>query len=434
MKLRVASKIKSIVDGTTDVYKVVRDFDSWNDDNKLEFINEAFYNIINHCYFKIPYYHKLFIDNGLHPKDATNIEFIKKIPVLTKEIIRANYQNLRPDDLSTIKFQNRRSGGTTGEPIRSLVSYNAAAYETFSYFKGLSWMGWEPSMKMVKIFGGSIGSSNTFNLRQKIYEKALNSILIPAFALSPNSVIEYYEALKKEPKICILGYASAIYNFVNLLRTNGIQMSNVSLVITTSEQLINDWAIVIKSYFKCPIRSYYGCGEIGSLGYQEYNSNNSYRIPVEHVYIETIGETNVLGITQLFNKAQPLIRYLNGDVGVIDGDTITRRISNLIGRTADFFIRKDGTKVSPIFGTVSIQNTLIPVQKYQYIQYLDGQIEFRYQMEKGTLTDYHKGIICQIINKVMGEDSKVAFNETTDFIISMSGKHRIAVYLNEEYS
>lgn len=426
-KFDLIKKLKSFVDSTYPVLKVVESFDDWSIKEKSEFINESFFELIKYSFDNIPYYHKTLVEYGFSTHFFTDINKIKQLPILTKEIIRNNYHELKSKKLDSKSFQIRRSGGTTGEPIKSYISKNAAAYETFIYFKGLRWMGWNPKMTLVKLFGGSLNLSPKLTFRQKIYKYATNSIAIPAFEISNETVIISYEILKFENSICMIGYASAINNFVSHLKKLNLPLSNVNLVITTSELLTKDWELNIKDFFNCEVRSYYGCGEVGSLGYQINGKDSKYKIPTEHVFLENELNTNHILVSQLHNTAQPLIRYQLGDNGIIKNLNNESYIETLIGRQADYFFRSNGEPISPIFGTYSIQKSGIRVEKYQYIQFPNGTIEFRYQMESGILTDRDRKIIKDIVDYVMQEPTETLFIETNDFLVGNSGKHRICV-------
>ena len=89
--------------------------------------------------------------------------------------------------------------------------------------------------------------------------------------------------------------------------------------------------------------------------------------------------------------------------------------------------RKNGTKVSIVFGTYSIQTSGIKVRKYQYVQRLDGKIEFRYEMNDGKLEMNEKETIIKIVESVMQEKVVVIFKETKEFVLGKSKKHRICV-------
>ena len=428
MRFDFALKIKALIDNKIAVYKIVNDFESWSLKKQKQFIDESFHHTIDYCFNNIEYYKKLLIERDLSPNDFTSVEDILKLPTLSKDDIRNNYLELRPSFLRDLNYTSRRSGGTTGEPIESLVCRTASSYETFSYFKGLRWMGWDPSITIVKLMGGSLGISNP-SFRNKVYSFAMGSINIPAFDLNQQNIEFYYKKINSQNKICFLGYASAVNNLVDLLKQKNLHLNNVKLAITTSEQLIEDWKINIESYLNCKVRSYYGFGEILSLGYQQVN-DNAYKIPAENVYIESEKNTNEIIVTQLHNRAQPLLRYKPGDIAVLDNNLYSKKIISLEGRTADYFFKKNGEKISPIFGTYSIQKSLIKVKKYQYVQNPDLSIEFRYVMENDSvLTDKNKQIINKIVSDIMLENTNVIFCENKDFEISSSRKHRITVKL-----
>lgn len=428
-RFEIIKKSKAVFDGTNDVLKIVENFDNFSKTKKHNFIDESFYNLMLYCYENIPYYQQLLDERSLKPKDFTSIKSIHKIPILTKKILREKSHLLRPKNLSSLSFSKRRSGGTTGEPIESLISHKAKAFEIFSFYKGLQWTGWNPNMKLVKLMGGSLGLTSKFSIRQKIDQFARNSIHIPAFFINDENIFNYHNQLSKYQNICILGYPSAISNFADILKNNNLYLNNVNLALATSEHLSLDWSNNIKDFFNCNLRCYYGMGEILSIGYQLESHDESYKIPNEHVYVESEVETSEILITQLHNIAQPLIRYKPGDLVELDNNNYPQFINQLKGRSADYFLRKNGTKVSPIFGTYSIQFSGVKVSKYQYVQRLDGKIEFRYEMNSGKLEENEKKKIIKIVENVMQEKVDVIFKENEEFILGKSKKHRICVRL-----
>lgn len=96
------------------------------------------------------------------------------------------------------------------------------------------------------------------------------------------------------------------------------------------------------------------------------------------------------------------------------GDLGEKKTVSLAGRSADFFYRKTGEKVSPGFGTHSIFQSGIPVEKYQYVQLTSGEIEFRYRMDR-VLSESEKEKIVSIVNLVMKEETIVVFEQNKAF-------------------
>ena len=75
-------------------------------------------NMINFAYKNVPYYHKLFDDLKLSPDDIKKLEDLEKLPILTKEIIKQNWDDFKHVNLNKMKYYNNATGGSTGTPFK----------------------------------------------------------------------------------------------------------------------------------------------------------------------------------------------------------------------------------------------------------------------------------------------------------------------------
>lgn len=311
--------IKSILDGTFPAYREVENFENLGRNEKEAYILNLLINQIQFCYNHVPFYRKRWDDYGINLRQIQTHSDIIKLPILTKDDIRKAGSALNSDEIGRMKVVIRRSGGTTGEPIEAKIDRMAAAYETFAYFKGLHLMGWNSEMTTVRFFGGSLGMKGKPSLRSQIYKRLTNSVIIPAFSICKENIDYYQKMIVNKKNLCLIGYPSAIYEFTEQLIKAGLSIPKVKLILTTSEQLILDWALRLQEVYQCPIRSYYGCGEVQSVGFQLFNGDNSYFIPEMQVFAESDSENNII-LTHLHYKARPYIRYQNGDSGIVKGD------------------------------------------------------------------------------------------------------------------
>lgn len=395
--------------------------------------DEAFSNLINHAYDNVPYYRNIMDKLSLNPYDFKTIEDIVKLPLLTKNDIRKHSIELRATNISI--SNRRRSGGTTGEPIETLLNERAHLMEIYANHHGMCSMGVTNKDVMISLFGGSMGiDKNPF--KRTLKEFFQNTVFLSAFELNAKNLKNYVKVLRKNKESILIGYASALLNLANLIIFYQYTDIKMKLVISTAEFLSEDWAMKMRTAFNCSVKSYYGCGEVNALGYQTTN-NGSYIVPDEHVHIESIDHNlanipkNSLCITSLYNYAQPLIRYVNGDMGIISKPTIETNnrsiIKELFGRISDCFVKKDGTLLSGSFGPHMIFKMKLPVLKYQIIQKSLTEFEFRYSSKdeldnasililKSTLSNFLN------LNKV-----DLDVKKTNDFFISDSGKHRIMI-------
>ncbi|NLD49603.1 MAG: hypothetical protein GX660_20845, partial [Clostridiaceae bacterium] len=56
--------------------------------------NQKLTKLITHCYENVPYYRRVFQDLHLFPNDITSRDDLHKLPILTKEILRKEGDNM----------------------------------------------------------------------------------------------------------------------------------------------------------------------------------------------------------------------------------------------------------------------------------------------------------------------------------------------------
>lgn len=400
-----------------------------------EFKALALRQLVNYTFHFVPYYRRVFDEIGLIPSDIINVEDIQYLPVLTKDQIRNAGDDLKSVNLDTYDYVVTRSGGTTGEPIKSYVNRLARALGTYAARRGQQWMGWEPGMPIVNLFGGSLGMPEKFNIKAKLRDYSIGRIFLPAFELNRNNASDYLAVLRKNAPCVINGYSSVVYNLALYAEELDFKSPDGLIVFTTAELLPDQWKLKIGEVFNAPVRSYYGCGEVNSLGFQVGNEV-TYIVPDEHVIIDnefpTISrpENNPLLITPLFNFAQPLIRYKLGDNGIIvngnGNDNKRDKIIKLEGRDSDM-LTIEGKSISPSIIPHIVSKSLLRVKKYQLIQYAQYEFEFRFEPSEFEISDRELKTVEDILKTHLSEKIQVKFINTQEFIVSPLGKFRIVL-------
>ena len=130
--------------------RVYKSFKNKIDNNlqktKSEIIREQFVLLKNnliYCHEKIPYYKHLFEKVDFNPYTFSSVEEIKKIPYLTKDIIRDNYIDLINPSIPKSKYTTHYTSGSTGEKLEFLIpkklkySLNTAFLYRFYSFLGI---------------------------------------------------------------------------------------------------------------------------------------------------------------------------------------------------------------------------------------------------------------------------------------------------------
>jgi phenylacetate-CoA ligase len=405
--------------------------------------NSAFCDLVRYCYEWVPYYREVMIKEGIKPHEIRGVADVVRFPILTKDDIRTAGDRIRSKVAENGTVLVRRSGGTTGEPIASRIPPLARALETYSFLRGLEWMGWEPGMKMVNLFGGSLGlKPSSTGLRGKVIasvkDLAMGNVWLPGFGISEGNAKEYITAIQGAGDCIVMGYASTLLILAKMVKRFGMDRHRVRCVFSTAEYLPETWAQSIGEAFSCSVKSYYGCGEVNSLGYQ-LEQGGSYVVPDEHVIVENVDKARrvkdgisdeSLLITALYNRAQPLIRYASGDLGEVGELSFRGKnrtcIRTLLGRQSDIIENQDGELISPALLPHLVFVTGLPVQRYQFIQFASRDLEFRYEAEQ-PLSVADEEVLRNILASHLGEKLELTIVKTSEFIVTSVGKLRVII-------
>jgi phenylacetate-CoA ligase len=392
---------------------------------------------MHHCYTQVPYYSDVMKSRNLRPEDFASVSDLAKLPYLTRDIVRSEGIRLRAANYPDKLCQFRRSGGTTGEPIKVAVNAQARAFEVASWLRGLGLMKHRPGRPMVSLFGGSLGIKGQWHLKGAIRDWILNERFLPAFELTPENVGDYYHAIYQAKGGTLVGYASAVINLVEYMSRRNLKGSPLASVLCTAEQLPEEWRKRISQVLEAPVFCYYGCGELNGIA-NECVGVEGYLVSQEHLILEaTNGDPTQFRnhgrgsacITSLFNYAMPLIRYLNGDLLTLkpSNDSGQLVIAQIEGRTGDQLTALDGHSVSSALPPHLVFKSGVPVWKYQVVQTELDKIIFHYMIRDGdSLTPDMEKVLIDIFRRYLGEELQVFF-VPGDFESTRSGKHRFVI-------
>jgi phenylacetate-CoA ligase len=86
---------------------------------------ERLQKMIHYCYDNVPYYTDLFNRLGLKHNDFQTLQDLRKIPVLDKHIVKANYEKLIAKNIPKVFCKTAHTSGTTGMPSTFLRDYHS---------------------------------------------------------------------------------------------------------------------------------------------------------------------------------------------------------------------------------------------------------------------------------------------------------------------
>jgi phenylacetate-CoA ligase len=310
--------------------------------------------MISFAYEHVPYYHKLFKEMDLSPNCIKTIDDLEKLPILTKDIIKANPDLFMPSNISSMNYYNWTTGGSTGTPLKYRLLKSDRFLSAALTYRGWGYAGYELGAKMVFLAGTSLDIGSNPFLIKKIHETARNIKKLSAFDMNSAEMKYYVDVINSFKPKMIRGYASSIDFFAKYIEENELQVKSPSAISTTSEKLQPLMRKRISNVFSCDVFDAYGLNDGGVSAY-ECKEHNGLHIDTERSIMEITshdgeqihsGEGKILATT-LGNYSMPLIRYETGDLGNIIDDICSCGRGSLLlkeitGRDKELLLTPEG--------------------------------------------------------------------------------------------
>jgi phenylacetate-CoA ligase len=334
--------------------------------------------LLIHCEQNVPFYRRRFRESGFSAGGFSSMAQMKVVPPLTRQDLQEHWKDIIAVNYRDKRLHSGSSGGSTGQPVSYRKDSHATSAGQAAHLLGWSLSGWKMSMKGLHIWGNPATVNEEWGrLSSKMKARIFRHHKFPAYRLNDGTRLnELYQLIKKQKYDYIDGYTNAIYHFAGYLKARGLSFDHkIKFVLTTAENLHDFQRRTIEETIG-PIFDTYGCSEINSIAY-ECSQCKQYHIMDPHVCLEfgkpleSFG-TAPLIITDLDNFAFPLVRYMNGDLGIPAGrdagecDLNFSVMTAVSGRETDLIKLKDGgvLSVPSFFGSMLLRkvNGLIQYQ------------------------------------------------------------------------
>ena len=387
----------------------VYDLMSEEEKNKLQF--ELLKQTLKHAYDHTKYYHELFDKVEIKIEDINSIADLKRIPILTKDLLKERWDDLQADDIDD--FYLVTTGGTSGEPIKVNMEKKAIYREWAFVYHYWSKFGYDFKTTKLATFRG-------INLGNKLYEinPLYAEVRLNVFALNENNFGQYIEIIDRFGADIIYGYPSAIYNFCRIANKKGINLKErFKMVLLISENLYTFQEEMIKQVMNCEIAMFYGHSERAVFGEKygkTYLFNSLYGI------IE-IGKKNEPIVTGFINRKTPLIRYLIDDQVIPTGTGY-----EVVGHhSSEVLVGSNDERVT--MASINFHDdTFKKIKAYQFVQKDIGRCILRLESEK-KLSSVDMYNIKNNVERKLGKGF-TCFPEQVDTVeISKRGKYKMLI-------
>ena len=324
-----------------------------------------------HAYATVPYYRQAWAAAGVHPDDVRSLADLAHFPVLTKATIRAQGPALLSEAGDRRTWRRKTTSGSTGVPLAIYLDEPAAQWKTACTIRADQWSGYRLGQRVAKVWGNPEYRHDGLRgrLRNAVVDRAT---YLDTIGLNPNRIRAFADALVRRPPGLLFGHAHSLYLVACELKKLGITTVRPAGVVSTAMPLHAWQRPVIEAVFGVRATDRYGCEEV-SLIACECDQGTGLHVAAESVLTEVPPGGGKLLVTDLVNRAMPLIRYQVGDVateaaGVCGCGRGLPRLAKIEGRDADFVVTPAGDMISGISLTENFALHIPGVAQLQLVQ------------------------------------------------------------------
>ena len=124
----------------------------WSEKFLHELCDQRFKKLVRYAANKVPYYKNILNLKSNKNKFNNNI-FLNEIPILTKEILRTQYEYLKGDKKYVSSALLNASGGSTGKPVSFLTDIKQYRLTEAFLNHVFKWSGWDYGESVLCIWG-----------------------------------------------------------------------------------------------------------------------------------------------------------------------------------------------------------------------------------------------------------------------------------------
>lgn len=396
------------------------------------------HSLLAYAYQYVPYYHKLFDQYRFSPDEVlSDVTSLSRLPVLTKGIIRENFEHLQTtESRRRSSLVRKTTSGSTGHPLVFMQDSDFRDCVTADIHRHLGWAGWRIGDVHCYLWASHLELAETRSPRTRFMNWTLNRFVTNAFALSDESMAAFASEIRRRRPEIIFGYPSSLCRFATFLRERNIDNVEFRAIFSSAEMIYPEQRRFVEDTFKGRLFNRYGTLELGGIGC-ECEAHTGMHISTDNNYLEIVRdgrqaqaeEMGDIVVTNLNNFGMPFIRYSPEDTGTWSGNDSCpcgRELPMMDltqGRRVELFKTRDGRAVRAgyvggLFGQRGIR-------QFQVVQKSFDLVVVRIVKDSG-FDPASLALVERELKSALGEDTEVKFEFLEEIAALESGKYRYA--------
>jgi phenylacetate-CoA ligase len=308
---------------------------------------------------------------------------LRHLPIMSKALFMDNHQSLQNPQMDRRLLRLNHTGGSTGTVFHFYQNHLDSRWSNATNRLHREFIGQPLGVSTAKVWGASLEAHAATDLKERLQHWLLNTTFISTYDLSRERVARTADLLLRANPRLLIGYPTSLGVISAELAARGLRQSRLQAVWSASETLFPAVREQLEREFLAPVYNNYGSREFGGLA-MECTQRRGLHLN-EGCYLfefkPVADGLHSLLVTDLHNRAQPLVRYEIGDLVRLSeetcpcgrGHTLIRHVE---GRTFDLIRGQDGEAVTGTFWTLLLRSRP-GIRQFQVVQRQLDDFEIR---------------------------------------------------------
>src|SRR5688572_4761998 len=328
----------------------------WSASDIAAYQDERLRELVRHAYDTVPYYRDRMRERRLTPGDIRGRADLPKLPIVTKEDVRAHYQRMVSTTARKRDLVLRHTSGTTGKALHFYYTRAGTAEQWAVWWRHRRRFGVEWGAPHANFTGKRVVPISQDRPPYWRWNRPMHQALLSMQHLTPAKIRDIVGFLDANDFVYYAGYPSVIHAMVSTALEAGLRLARPPrFVFTGAENMLDYQRRDIAALTGATLSDEYGfsegCGNASHCPELVYHEDFEFGI-LECVDPRPAGEGRTAGrivCTGFATPDTPLIRYEVGDIGLWDAPTRgcacgrhSAVLTAIDGRRDDYVVTPEG--------------------------------------------------------------------------------------------
>ncbi|MBK7579794.1 MAG: phenylacetate--CoA ligase family protein [Myxococcales bacterium] len=387
--------------------------------------------ILRHAMENVPHYRDAFAAAGLSRTQLADPELFAEVPFLEKRHVKDCTEQLIWPEVARAHLLERKSSGSTGSPVRVYFDPVAELPRRVQELRFLTAHGCRPRhTQMILDAPAHLAPKAFLPQRLSLWRREPYP-----WWMTPEAAID--EINRRQPDV-FHGVLAGVRMLALAIEAAGGLEYRPFRVVTKGELLDPSTRWFIENAFGAKVVDFYATEETGIIAWECPSGGGGYHIDSDFNFVEIVrpdgslaepGEVGEVVLTNLYQRAMPIIRYRVGDLAALSPEPCAcgrslPLLRQLRGRKLDFLVTPAGELHDP-FRVMAVMEQVQNVRWFRVIQTALERVEVRVGWETDASPATRGAVTTQIqagLRELLGEGMQIDVVTLDEFRVEIGEK------------